>query len=162
MEVDEITIVAIDPGASGSMAVLRNGEAVTHKKFGDLTERDIWLALAEQSEPCRVIIEQVGPNRIAAHGERKQGASSMFAFGKSYGFLRGIVIASGFPFCEVRPQQWQPDMGIRSIPEEKPTDKKNRHKAKAQQLFPAVKVTHANADALLLAGYARRNLESLF
>lgn len=35
-------------------------------------------------------------------------------------------------------------------------NKKNRHKAKAQQLFPAWHITHATADALLIAEYARR------
>jgi hypothetical protein len=33
---------------------------------------------------------------------------------------------------------------------------KNVSKAKAQQLFPTMKITHAVADALLLAAYAQR------
>jgi hypothetical protein len=36
------------------------------------------------------------------------------------------------------------------------TVKKNKHKAKAAQLFPRVKITHSNADALLIAEHARR------
>ena len=40
---------------------------------------------------------------------------------------------------------------------ETPAQKKNRHKALAEELFPEVKrVTHANADALLIAEYGRR------
>jgi hypothetical protein len=34
--------------------------------------------------------------------------------------------------------------------------KKALHKERAQALFPGVRVTHALADALLLAEYARR------
>ena len=54
------------------------------------------------------------------------------------------------PFEEVAPQVWQKVLGCLSRGD------KNVTKAKAQQLFPAIKVTHAIADALLLAEYARR------
>jgi len=76
--------------------------------------------------------------------------SSTFKFGQSYGFLRGVLIASEIRFVEVRPQEWQKAMGCLSRGD------KNVTKAKAQQLWPAQKITHATADALLLAEYFRR------
>jgi hypothetical protein len=47
-------------------------------------------------------------------------------------------------------------MGLTPIKGETRTAKKNRHKDLAQRLFPKVKVTHAIADALLLAEWLRR------
>jgi hypothetical protein len=35
-------------------------------------------------------------------------------------------------------------------------DKKQRNKAKAEELFPGQRITHATADALLIAEYCRR------
>lgn len=162
MSKEVITYIGIDPGANGSMAFLCGDSVTVSRPLGKLTERDIWLELVEQPEPCRVLIEQVSPNRNFSNGGRAQGSSSMFTFGQGYGFLRGVAVASGFPFAEVRPQKWQPDMGIRNAKDESPTVKKNRHKAIAQQLFPWLKVTHAMADALLIAKYAQRNAEKLF
>jgi hypothetical protein len=60
------------------------------------------------------------------------------------------LTAADVPFDEVLPVKWQTVMGCRSGGD------KNITKARAQQLFPHVKVTHAIADALLLAEFCRR------
>jgi crossover junction endodeoxyribonuclease RuvC len=80
----------------------------------------------------------------------KQGVSSTFKFGVNYGFLRGMLTAHKIPFEEVTPQKWQKAMGCLS------KGNKNVTKAKAQQLFPNLKITHKVADALLIAEYCRR------
>ncbi len=78
------------------------------------------------------------------------GVTSMFTFGMGYGGLRMALIAAAIPFVEVTPQSWQKAIGCLTQGD------KNVSKAKAQQLFPTVKVTHAVADALLLAEWRRR------
>ena len=65
------------------------------------------------------------------------------------------MTAAGIRWEYVTPQKWQREFGL-ILPKLSNTDKKNRHKAVAQQLFPDVKITHAIADALLIAEYCRR------
>jgi hypothetical protein len=79
-----------------------------------------------------------------------QGVSSSFKFGMSYGSLRMALIAHSIPFESVTPQAWQKSLHCLSGGD------KNRTKARAQQLFPNQKVTHATADSLLIAEYIRR------
>ena len=80
----------------------------------------------------------------------KQGVASTFKFGQSFGFLQGILIAAEIPFELVTPQKWQRYLGCRTKGD------KNITKARAQELFPDIKCTHAVSDALLIAEYGRR------
>ena len=150
------TILAIDPGSSGGFAWMDENGTYAFR-FGNLTEASIAgeLRAFTQGNNTFAYIEQVGACGGGKEG-RRQGANSMFTFGQNYGFLRGLLIGMMIPFEEVRPQKWLPAMGLRGIKDETQTQKKNRHKAKAEQLFPHIKCTHAIADALLLCEYARR------
>jgi len=78
------------------------------------------------------------------------GVTGMFTFGNFYGFLRGILTASGIPHEFVQPEKWQKAMGCLTRGD------KNVSKAAAQRLFPKIKITHAMADSLLIAEYCRR------
>ena len=134
--------IGVDPGKSGAIAVLNSSEVATFK-FNN-TERDIWGFFEDMTvQPSFAVIEKV-------HSMPKQGVKSSFTFGQSYGFLRGLLIACEIPFEEVTPRKWQQCMGCLSKGD------KNVTKSKAQELFPEVKITHAIADALLIAEYARR------
>lgn len=142
-------IIGIDPGASGGIASLQPDQPVggapeieTLKLTA--TERDVSDFLGVRAYAhAHAYIERV-------HSMPKQGVSSSFKFGQNYGFLRGLLIALEIPFEEVTPQRWQKFMGCLTKGD------KNVSKAKAQQLFPKLKVTHAIADALLIAEYGRR------
>lgn len=79
-----------------------------------------------------------------------QGAPGMFKFGMGYGALRMALVACRIPFESVRPQVWQYRMGCMSRGDKRVT------RAKAQQLFPDTKMTHAISDAILIAEYGRR------
>lgn len=147
--------IGIDPGVAGGMAVidqfvdheLVERVAVTCLKFKGATEADIsnfvLSAVTTSESPKFAMIELV-------HSSPQMGVTSAFTFGRSYGFLRGLLIAHGIAFEEVRPQAWQKLLGCLSHGE------KNVTKAKAQQLFPGEKITHGNADALLIAEFCRR------
>jgi crossover junction endodeoxyribonuclease RuvC len=86
----------------------------------------------------------------------KQGVTSMFHFGESYGFLQGMLSAHKLRHDYVSPQRWKKHMGCLAPSKSTSTVKKNIDKSKAQQLFPAEKITHQIADALLIAEYCRR------
>ena len=138
--------MGIDPGMSGGIAVvspIARCPLPEAWKMPD-TERDICELLAEYASLIQLaLIERV-------HAMPKQGVSSTFKFGTNYGLLRGFLIALSIPFEEVTPQRWQKHMGCLTRGD------KNVSKAKAQQLFPGLKIGHATADALLIAEYGRR------
>lgn len=140
--------IGIDPGASGAIAahVTSLGGTFIHWNKNDATDTDLsmWLKmLIDGSTELFAIIEKV-------HSMPKQGVASSFKFGESAGFLRGLLVAHQIPFEYVTPQKWQQAMQCRSGGD------KNVTKQAAQRLFPTEKITHANADALLLAEYCRR------
>ncbi len=155
MSVNErVLFLGIDPGASGGLAILdENGGVVLTEKMPE-TERDISDVMAEFGPRIRMaVIEHV-------HSMPKQGVVSSFKFGMSYGSLRMALIAHDVPFQAITPQTWQKELRC-VIPgrssERGTTEKKQLTKARAQELFPGRKVTHAIADALLLAEYTRRS-----
>jgi hypothetical protein len=134
----------IDPGVSGSVSAIWD-DGVPFMSCGrfDWTEHDIvdWFRQFDL-EKSKAVIERV-------HAMPKQGVSSTFRFGTSYGFLRGVLVSLRIPFKDQTPGKWQTEMKCRSKGD------KNVTKAAAQRLWPEYKITHRNADSLLLAEYAR-------
>jgi crossover junction endodeoxyribonuclease RuvC len=135
-------IVGIDPGWSGGVAMV--GEKIEARGFTDLTEHDIWRAITDFCIGADVCyMEKV-------HSMPAQGVASSFKFGHNYGFVRACVMASRTPIIDVSPMKWQGALGCLTKGD------KNVTKARAQQWFPGIKITHATADALLIAEYGRR------
>lgn len=138
-----IRILGIDPGKSGGLALIDgSGDAIAIKM--PETERDIYEAICNY-EPDRVYIEKVG----AMAG---QGRVSIWTFGQHYGSLRMALIAAGIPFETVAPGVWQ--RGMRCLSK----GNKNVTKARAQELYPQLRITHATADALLIATWGARQM----
>lgn len=127
----------IDPGKSGAIAMTdgTNLEWILNRE----TEHDLWDWF-ESWDPVCAIIEHV-------HSMPGQGVKSMFTFGQSYGFLRGLLVANHVRFNTVTPAKWQSHLKCRTRGD------KNISKARAQQLYPTYKITHGNADAILIAHY---------
>jgi crossover junction endodeoxyribonuclease RuvC len=145
--------IGVDPGLSGGLAALRYNvgemrvEKVETHAFKKITPSELWgvfdmLAWCDCSE-VEAWIENV-------HAMPKQGVASTFKFGTSFGMLLGFLTASGIPFERVTPSTWQRKMKCLSKGDKKVT------KARAQELFPIVEVTHAVADALLIAECLKR------
>lgn len=145
----EHAIIAIDPGSSGAVCVLSaSGEIIVHKMPDtpkDLLELLRSISLTYEST-C--YLEKVG-------GLPKMGGSSMFNFGQGYGHLEMALLALNIKTVTTRPQEWQKVFGIGTKGKSSTTEWKNKLKAKAQQLFPTIKVTLWNADALLIGEWAR-------
>lgn len=123
--------------------------------------RDRWDWFANMAElmPCNTrpfaVLEQVG-----GYVGQGQPGSAMFSFGAAYGHMEMALAAAGIPYETVQPARWQKGLKIPGRKkDEGKTAWKNRLKARAQMLFPRVKVTLAVADALLIAEYCRRARE---
>lgn len=138
--------IGIDPGKSGGIGVIEEtsqGVLVTSQKL-DATDADVSLFLDQFALTAKFcFIEKVGATP-------QMGVCSAFTFGRSFGFLIGLLTAHRIPFDFVTPQKWQKALGCLTGGD------KNVSKAAAQRLFPSVTFTHANSDAVLLAEYCRR------
>ena len=147
--------IGIDPGISGGAGLLNSkGSYLDSLKFKGLADIDkpsgrtaiydiintirTWCNMPGATSTC--IIEKV-------HSMPKQGVASTFTFGKNYGFLIGCLTAMNVPFNYVTPQKWQKHMDCMTKGD------KNVSKSRAQRLYPEVKMTHAIADAILIARY---------
>lgn len=137
------TIIGIDPGTNGGIAWITDGKPCVEKMPDTL--QDLWELFRDIASEwnCRAYLEQV-------HSSPQMGVVSSFTFGNGFGHLEMALTAVGIPFERVRPQVWQKAMGCMTKGD------KNVSKRKAQELFPSMKVTHATADALLIASYGAK------
>jgi len=143
------TIIGVDPGANGGIAWITDGKACVEKMPDTL--QDLW----ELVESIGFEAPDFTPYQIKAYIEQvssspQMGVVSAFSFGRGYGNLEMALTAAGIPFERVRPQVWQKALGCMTKGD------KNVSKRKAQELFPDRKITHATADALLIAHYGTK------
>lgn len=139
-------VIGVDPGASGGIGYVHKDYAQAWKLDG-LTLADTWDLVTELWNLSEfAVLEKV--NGRPPPG-RKAGASGMFKFGQSYGQLEALIVAAKIRYSLVTPQKWQGALSCKTGGD------KNVTKAKAQQLWPHLKITHAIADALLIAEYGR-------
>ena len=140
-------ILGIDPGKGGGLAVIDSDthEVIDVTAMPD-TRADISYFIERHSDAQCAYIEIV-------HSMPKQGVSSTFTFGQFYGYVQMAVTCHKIRCVDVLPSKWQSALGVKSKKNEAYAAHKNRLKGKAQQLFPKVKVTLKNADALLIAEY---------
>lgn len=150
-------IMGIDPGKSGAIAVLNfDGTVETVVSLKNMTERDLFD-----------YIKTFGPgyiNKSFPHYDRRvkiaylekvasmpqNGCKAIWTFSGSYHGIRMALIGNKIKFKEVRPLRWQSELKCRTGGD------KNITKARAQELFPDIKITHAIADALLIAEFGRK------
>jgi len=166
-------LVSIDPGCSGGVAVWTVPGVVRAFKMPETCKDLDNLINDVMGNGCngkRCYVEEV--SGFAGSG---QPGSAMFQFGRGFGNIEGILTARGIPFELVKPQAWQKALGLGKsdrvqIPatasaEERrllsnsnsraKRDWKGKLRERAQRLYPQLKVTLYNADALLLLEYAR-------
>ena len=148
--------IGIDPGKSGGFSVIWETEKVESAPWDDSDFIDTMKYLHSYATGERVgivcCVEKVG----AMPG---QGVTSMFSFGKSLGFIEGVLQAFKIPYQLVPPQTWKKEFGLNSD--------KQKSIDVCKKLFPAVdlrrtercKTDHDGmAESLLMAEYARRRL----
>ncbi len=145
--------MGIDPGLSGGIAVIRPGRINEAYKMPS-TNRDIFELLEKIFWLCDMfaVLEDV---HTMPHDSKKAATTFM----KHVGALEMALVAADIPFEKETPAVWQRSFGLtRKSKSESNTAKKNRHKAKAQELFGGseIKITHAIADAMLIAEFNRR------
>ena len=143
-------IIGIDPGVNGGIAAMgTDSKLVRVRAFTGMSAEELvaevgYCVQLSGSQPgiTRCFVEKVGYMR----GDGGKGA---FTFGKVFGLLLGALYSVGARPQLVSPMMWQSYLGCLS------GGNKNVTKHHAQKLFPHQKVTHAIADAMLIAEYGR-------
>lgn len=163
----DYTPVCIDPGANGALVLFDHDEPrrpVYYRIPTTLTDLNDTVDLLQSFDgryPVKAFLEHntgfmagIKSSTNAQGEEQGAGVSpkSMFSFGRNTGHLEMALIANDIPICRVTPIKWQNAAQV-CTPKKRlmtPAQWKNHLKAEAQLRFPAVKVTLANADALLI------------
>ena len=170
----EFMYLGIDPGVNGGLGLLYGNSAEGYP-MPDTAEK-LWSIVKDVTSNIvtRAVIERVGGYVRGYDDEARARGSRMFIFGQNYGQLLMALEASGIHYEIVQPAVWQRGVGVSRITNHKPDGRatkwrglwqesrskfKSRLKARAQELFPDVKITLNTADALLIAWYARKCCE---
>ena len=155
-------IVGIDPGLSGALFFLDPRDPATGKAVdlpvylltrGGKKKRELDVAglirLLVQHPLTHAFIEQVG-------AFPRQGVSGVFAFGKTYGTILGVLACRGVPLTLVPPVRWKRALHV--------SKDKDACRARASQLLPQaagqwpLRRHDGRAEAALLALYGVRQL----
>jgi len=160
-------VLGIDPGITGAIALLADGEFVDfidipsvprRTKGNEISGRVLSERLDEElaKHPgayCIGVIERIGIRP-------KQSASATSNFGETYGVLKGILAHARIDFIVVQSSQWKRDLNLLA-PKDEEVDK-NASRIAAISKFPiaADKLKrvkdHNRADALLIAHWAQQ------
>ena len=148
--------IGCDPGAKGGYAVIsksETGQAVFAYPWDDDFFAMEMASLMSTSKEQGIVaaVEKVG----ARPG---QGTVSMFNFGKSAGYIEGVLSALGIPYQLVPPNRWKKEFSLIG-------KDKQASIITCRKLFPELDLkrtercrtdSDGKAEATLLAEYARR------
>ena len=153
-------VIGIDPGISGSICFLNDGEILEVIEMPTMTDgkknkkqvngSQVYNELIKrikgfEKNQIRVVIEHVS----AMPG---QGVTSMFSFGQSFGILKGICTAMQLPMFFVRPNKWKKYFNLLN-------SQKDASRTRAIEIFPyfssqlSRKKDSNKADAILIASF---------
>lgn len=159
--------VGIDPGLSGAIAVIGpepgqlRVEDLPTLVSGSRSRLNVARFLATLDRLSRL---QPAAIRVPAYLEQvtampRQGVGSAFNFGRTYGEIRGALIAMRFELHDVTPQTWKFALGLRAEPGADTKARKAASRARAIELFPEAAHLFARAkddgraEAALIAFY---------
>lgn len=140
-------ILGIDPGESGAIAHLHNGQYGFDVYDMPPNPADLAELIGTLGDIEMVYLEK-------AQAMPKQGVSSTFNYALGYGTLIGILAARSIPYTLVTPSVWKRALGLTGKP-------KDASRALARSLFPHASLSrvkdHGRAEALLIAEWGRRH-----
>jgi len=144
--------IGIDPGLSGGWAAVTESQQVVY--LCRWNEELSMLEVSERDSVWGSEVVAIVENQRAIKGA---ASSSTFKLAENFGLWQGWLSALRIRREYVWPKKWQSTLGIRFPKNSTHAQRKRITKQKAQQLYPQVDgITHATADALLIAEYCRR------
>jgi len=146
------TIVGIDPGASGGIAIYKNGHATGIKMPVGTQDINTYLSyIRESNDDVIVFLEKVNSYRSDKDDPGKNfGIEKLLA---NYQELKTLLSTNNLPYCTVPPITWQTTLGL-YMKDTIKSVRKQHYKKHSQKKYPEIKVTLALADALCLVSFA--------
>lgn len=155
--------IGIDPGQTGAVAMICNGDVSTWDTPTTITKkgkknRTEYLP----AQMSGILSDMTGSPEVHAfiekvHSMPGQGVASSFNFGTGFGLWLGILAGLQVPYTLVTPQAWKKAL-MQGMAD------KDAARIRAQELFPCAagmlsrKKDIGRADALLIAEHGRRML----
>ena len=142
-------VMGVDPGISGAVAFYfpiapaRISVDDVPVAGGEINCSDL-ARMIRIHRPTLAVIER-------AQAMPKNGAVSMFNYGRAYGDVRGVIAAMEVPLHFVTPATWKKYFGL-SSDKEKSRERANRMFPSASESFRRAK-DHGRAEAALIALY---------
>lgn len=159
------TILGVDPGVNGAIAVLHAGEELSWHGFADMPTIDADYTYATGGKKLRRRVDPKGLVRLlqdwrvcgvnhaavemtSSHGQ--MGAATVHSMGVGSGIVIGVLEALGYEWHLVPPPVWKRELGLLKAP-------KDSSRALAVALYPEAsqflkrKKDVDRADALLIA-----------
>lgn len=139
--------MGIDVGQKGGIALIGNNRSIAYPYSNDAL-RNVCELNKEDIALC--IVEKVS-------AMPKQGVSSTFSFGQSFGYILGVLESYRIPYQLVSPRKWKGHFSL--------DNDKGKSIETAKRLFPQVsllptaacrKESDGMAEALLMALYGKR------
>lgn len=151
-------IIGLDPGISGAVATISaTGDFIDvfdmPTVMANKTGNRQMVNAYELAKLIRTRLQEASGDIVAitegVNAMPEQGVASVFAFGKSYGILLGVLAALGISLHVVSPAKWK---GFYALSRDKDASREL-----AQRMWPAaplaLKKHHGRAEALLLCRY---------
>ena len=144
--------IGIDPGAKGGYAYIVDGVVKAFPWDDAFFVQDMYCLSKMRDEKPVAAVEKVG----AMPG---QGVTSMFNFGKSAGYIEGVLSALGIPYQLVPPAKWKKEFSLIG-------KDKQASIVTCRKLFPELDLkrtercrtdSDGKAEAMLICEYARRH-----
>ncbi|CAK9191030.1 unnamed protein product [Sphagnum troendelagicum] len=166
-----VCIVGVDPDVSGALAVIKSEDQGAAAEVLDVpcVKVAVGKTMRRRHDTCSIaaLVHQLNaPQGSIAYVEQaqpfpKDGKQGWYSTGFGYGAWVGILVASGFRVVPVRAQAWKKAAGICGR-----EYTKDDSRALASMLFPELspllkrKKDHGRADALLIARFGKKSLET--
>jgi crossover junction endodeoxyribonuclease RuvC len=164
--VTNTVIIAIDPGASGAIAIFADGQPAAVHDMPTMPRKASGqevngAALADLLRDVRrnnsgasfsAVVELVHARPAGLGGVRAAGNSSSFRFGEALGVVKGVLAALGIARTDVTPQAWKRRYGLSGAD-------KDVSRTRAIELWPALadrlarKKDDGRAEALLIGAF---------
>ena len=162
------TIIGIDPGLSGGIAVLTPIAYTVHdiptiqvvkgkKKKNRYNVAEIVRMMKQVRDEAHLALTSVEVWLELVHAMPGQGVTSMFSMGQGLGMYEGVITSLEIPLNYISPVTWK-----KKIMEGQGKEK-GAAVYKAQQLFPMAQLVtprgrliDGRAEALLIAEYGKR------
>ena len=155
-------VIAIDPGVSGAIAwydtdahILKNVVDMPIARNGTKNAIDLYRLTAFLKGwhvATRFVIVE------AVHAMPKQGVTSAFNFGVSFGGMLGILAALGFRVVRVQPAVWKAASGIKTGSDKAASIARASEVFGTSQHWPNAG-HHGRAEAALMAKYGAGHVD---